>query len=303
MHMKSYFSRLFSSKKRDIKHTFRSGEPDVFGIESDDDKMNWAIEKAQLTLDYFIASLSDTTFSGRYVSAKVKIKDGESVEHIWLTNPEFDIEGNLFGVIGNVPLNISNVHLGQRVGVELSQITDWMIVDQGRLIGGYTIRAIRDKIGNDDDLNRFDEELGNILIDDGEDYFPPNFETPEGAILCIENAYDEGDIDKVLNCKDFLEEAKLMLQKNGMLEKFNEEQKYEAIKMVGEALQLSFINGIETNGMPDFRNCRRAFILREKLSSVHWIITEVVYHPDGSKTSQRINTYLTDLGWRVLSPE
>ncbi len=299
----SVFSRLFSRTTKRSTLPSKNDEPEVLSVASDDKAMNWAIEKAQLTLDYFIASLSEIPHPARYVSAKVRIKDGNSVEHIWLTDPEFDIDGNLFGVIGNIPLNIKNVQLNQRVGVEQSQITDWMIVEQGRLIGGYTIRAIRDKIIDDDDLKLFDEKLGNILIDDGEDYFPPNFETPEGAILCIENAYDEGDIDKVLSCKDFFEEAKLMLHRNGMLQKFNEVQKKELVETVAETLKLSLIKEIQENGMPDFRNCIRAFPVREKLSLVHWIITEVVYHPDGSKSSQRINTYLTDLGWRVLNPE
>jgi len=297
------FSRLFSGATKRSTLPQKKDEPEVLSVAGDDKAMNWAIEKAQLTLDYFIASLNKTTHPAGYVSTKVRIKDGESVEHIWLTDPEFDIDGNLFGVIGNVPLNIKSVHLGQRVGVERSQITDWMIADKGRLVGGYTIRAIRNKIVNDVDLKRFDEELGNMLIDEGEDYFPPNFETPEGAILCIENAYNEGDLDKVLSCKDFFEEAKLMLHKNGVLQKLNEEQKKEMIETVAETLQLSLIKEIQENGMPDFKNCIRAFPVREKLSSVHWIITEVVYHPNGSKTSQRINTYRTELGWRVLNPE
>lgn len=296
-------SRLFSGATKRGNITSRADEPDVLSVTNDDEAMNWAIEKAQLTLDYFITSLSEHIDAANYVSVKARIQDGEHIEHIWITDPEFDIDGNLFGTIGNEPLNVKNVRLGQRVGIDRSQITDWMIVDQGRLIGGYTIRAIRDKIVDKNDLKRFDKELGNVLIDEGEDYFLANFETPEGAILCLENAYNEGNLETVLGCMDFFEEAKLMLHKKGLLEKINEEEKKEMIESIAEILELSVIKGVQKDGMPDFSNCKRAFPVREKLSPVHWIITEVVYHPDGTKSTQRINTYLTESGWKVLGPE
>ncbi len=301
--MPNLLSRLFSINKKRSTAALRKGEPEVFSIPNGDEGINWAIEKARLTLHYFIEILNAGNKISRYVSAKVKISDGQHTEHIWLNELEFDVEGNLFGAVGNIPMSITNVHLGQRVGIENTMITDWMIVENGRLIGGYTIRAIRDKITDKEELRRFDEELGNILIDEGEDYFLPNFETPEGAILCIEKAYDEGDLDKILSCKDFNEEAKLMLHRNGMLERLREEQKKELVATVAETLQLSLIKEVQDNGMPNFRNCKRAFPVREKLSKVHWVITEVVYHPDGSKSSQRINTYRTESGWRVLNSE
>jgi uncharacterized protein YegJ (DUF2314 family) len=45
--------------------------------------------------------------------------------------------------IGNEPLSVKNVKIDQQVGIPFEKVSDWMIIEDGRLIGGYTIRAIR----------------------------------------------------------------------------------------------------------------------------------------------------------------
>jgi len=47
---------------------------------------------------------------------------------------------------------------------------------------------------------------------------------------------------------------------------------------------------------------KQAFPKREKISDEHFIITEVCYYPDGGKSVQRLNTYKSTDGWKVLSP-
>ena len=79
----------------------RTGEPDVYYLPSESERMNWAMEKAKHTLHYFEDCLKQPKKGQNYFSIKVKIVDGENIEHLWLTKPEFDNEGNLFGVVGN----------------------------------------------------------------------------------------------------------------------------------------------------------------------------------------------------------
>ena len=276
--------------------TSRDGEPDVYHVLNETERMNWGIEKAKLTLHYFEECLKNPKQGQDFFSIKVKIVDSGNVEHIWLTEPNFDDEGNLYGIVGNEPLNVKTVKLDQKIGIDRALITDWMIIQDGRLIGGYSIRAIREKLKGDK-LRIFDEDFKGIIIDDGEDYFKADFKTPEGAIICIENAYNEKDIQKVIECKDFNIEAQLMAQKMNCV------NNPEIIDEFCEALKLSCIKYLNDNGMPSFKNVIRAFPKREQISSKHFIITEVVYYPDGSESQQKINTYLTDNGWKVLDPE
>lgn len=270
----------------------RKGEPTMVYIPEEDEGMNWAIEKANLTLWYFEESLSQPKSHQTYFSIKVKIMDGEISEHIWLIDPSFDESGNLFGVIGNVPVDVKTVQVDQKIGIDRSYISDWMIIEQGRLIGGYTIRAIRDGIP-DTDKAQFDKSIG-LFIDEGVDHFKTDFKTPEGAILCLEKAYDNQDLEAALACKDFNEEAKIMLSTLSM------EIDEEMVSNTAEVLELSFINNIKEHGFPNFSNLQNAFPVREKIDDTHYIITEVCWFPDGGISIQKLNTYKSAAGWKVL---
>lgn len=272
----------------------REGEPDMVYVPSEDERMNWAIEKANLTLWYFEQSLKNRQAYQNYFSIKVLITDGDEGEHIWLTDPHFDDEGNLFGTVGNEPVNIRSVKFNQKIGIKRDLISDWMIIENGRLIGGYTIRAIRDGVAEKEKA-AFDNSIG-LYIDEGVDHFKANLETPEGAILSIEKAYNNKDIDAAIACKDFFEEAKSLLSVMKM------EIDQDIINETAEVLKLSFINNIEEHGFPDFSTVQNAFPERKKVDETHWVITEVCWYPDGGKSVQLLNTYKSPKGWVVLGP-
>lgn len=291
------FSKIFRSKNKQSSSgiTTRINEPDVYSFSGEDEKMTWAIEKARLTLHYFISRLSEPNNGQIYFSVKVKIDGDDKTEHIWLIDPDIDGEGNLFGTVSNNPLQVNTVKINQRIGVKESLITDWFIVENGKMIGGYTIRTIREKLSGND-LSEFDHELGGTIKDYGEDHFIADFSTPEGAIICIEQAYTDKDIERAIACKDFDAEALLMANDQGIKDP-------PTIDEISKLLRLTFIRYLQEEGFPDFSNIKRAFIEREKITDEHWIITEVIYYPDGTNSMQRMNMYLTENGWRVMGPE
>jgi uncharacterized protein YegJ (DUF2314 family) len=64
---------------------------------------------------------------------------------MWLTSVTFD--GRKFhGTVNNDPEMVSNVKIGDKVSVESSKISDWMFVENGKLVGGYTLRVLRDSL-------------------------------------------------------------------------------------------------------------------------------------------------------------
>ncbi|MEM9548810.1 MAG: DUF2314 domain-containing protein [Bacteroidota bacterium] len=290
------FSRFFGKKSKATNVRSRENQPDVVDIQNDDEKMNWAMEKSRLTLHYFKDCLKQPSPEQHYFSIKVRIEDDGKIEHMWLTEPSFDNNGNLFGIISNEPIDVTNVTLNQKIGIDEKLVSDWMILENGRLIGGYTIRAIRDTLSGPA-LQNFDNGLGGMIVDDGEDYFLPDDSTPEGAIVKIEHAFNEDNIEKAIHCKDFRKEAELMLAKMGKGELGS-----DIIDKTAEVLQLSFIKSLQDNGIPKFSGIKQAFPKREKISDRHVIVTEVCYFPDGHKSIQRLNTYKSEDGWKVLSP-
>lgn len=296
--MKGFFSKLFGKKEENTKVRSREDQPDVYSIPSESERMNWAMEKSRWTLHYFEECLHNPKNGQSYFSIKVKIEDGDLVEHIWLSDPSFDDEGNLFGKIGNKPIDITNVALHQNIGIDRDLVSDWMILESGRLIGGYTIRAVREGLTREQDIKAFDATLGGIFIDEGEDHFLENNDTPEGAILMLEQALDDRDVERALDCKDFNVEARVLLSK-----RTNETLPQEIIDKTADVLKLSFLNFLQESGIPSFEGVKRAFPVREKLSDKHMIITEVCFYPDGGKSVQKLNVYNTDRGWKVLNPE
>ncbi len=289
----SLLSRLFGKKEIIRK---REGNPDVYNLPSENERMNWAMEKARLTLHYFKECLENPKDTQQYFSIKARIEDKTKTEHIWLMDPSFDNKGNIYGTIGNAPIDVKNVTINEKIGITFEDVSDWMIIEDGRLIGGYTIRAIRDGLTGSA-LQNLDDSLGGMIVDEGEDYFLPNHDTPEGAILALEEAYDNDDIEKVLSYKHFDKEAEFMLKKTVEIE-IDE----DLITKTSEVLKLSFIQNIKENGMPKFKGLKRAF-KRQMVSDKHYIITEICRYPDGGTSIQKLNTYKVGNQWKVLGLE
>jgi uncharacterized protein YegJ (DUF2314 family) len=97
--------------------------------------MNTAISKAQSTLTNFIATLASPQANQKYFLVKGKFTSGEAVEHIWAADVIFD--GKVFrGVIANEPEIIKGLFYKQSVEVQPTQVSDWMSVQDGKLVGG-----------------------------------------------------------------------------------------------------------------------------------------------------------------------
>jgi uncharacterized protein YegJ (DUF2314 family) len=129
--------------------------------------MNAAIEKAQATLDQFLTALASPKPSQTYFSVKARFpypngSGGTSYEHIWLDNVSYT-DGQFSGLIGNEPVEVTSLHLAQKVTVPKADITDWFIIDNNHMLGGYTVRVLRDRMTNDE-RQKFDQEWG-VVID------------------------------------------------------------------------------------------------------------------------------------------
>ena len=67
------------------------------------------------------------------------------MEHFWVAISEFD--GKQFkGIINNDPDLVTNVKAGDAINVDKDKIGDWMYVEKKKLIGGYTVRVLRNRL-------------------------------------------------------------------------------------------------------------------------------------------------------------
>ncbi len=141
-----------------------AGNVEIVG--ADDPEMNAAIQQARSTLEQFIAALESPSTTQTYFSIKAGFPFDGSLEHLWLSDVYYDGE-SFRGVLGNEPIYVESLHLGDEVTVRTAEVSDWMIVDDGRLLGGFTIHVLRSRM-SDEERWQFDEDAGLVIGDQPE---------------------------------------------------------------------------------------------------------------------------------------
>jgi uncharacterized protein YegJ (DUF2314 family) len=122
----------------------KSTDPAV-RVEAEDSEMNAAIASAQSSLTNFLAVFTSPNTNQQYFLVKAKFPAGTGFEHIWVADLTYD--GSAFhGVIANEPERIKTLRFKQPVDVQLGQVSDWMFVQGGKLVGGYTSRVLRNRM-------------------------------------------------------------------------------------------------------------------------------------------------------------
>ena len=124
------------------REEIRQGKnPEYFRIKDHDLAMRDAVHTARKTVGTFIAALQHPSATQRDFEVKKRFVEGAEKEHIWLSDVTYS--GNRFhGLVDNKPLKIKGVKMGDRVSVNPDEISDWAYVDDGNLVGGYTIRVL-----------------------------------------------------------------------------------------------------------------------------------------------------------------
>lgn len=174
----------------------------------------------------------------------------------------------------------------------ITDVIDWMVIDNGRLLGGYTIRHYRNSLDEEARLN-FDIDFG-VKIDDGDDFFRPDFSTPEGVIILLEKFYTKEDVEGILTCRDFSMEAQNILKERGFAVTI------ELEKEMSELLKISLVEDLKTNGFPYFTNIERSFsIIEEQVNQK--LIQEKVIYEDGGVTYNALWVGYSNEKWKVLN--
>ena len=121
--------------------THTNGESVMYNVDENDQQMDQATVRARKHVDRFIAALKNPQPNQRdFQVKKLFVKDGKA-EHIWLADVKFT--GNRFvGNVDNKPVFIKGLKIGERESVNPDEVIDWSYVEDGHLVGGYTIRAL-----------------------------------------------------------------------------------------------------------------------------------------------------------------
>ena len=111
-------------------------------VPNEDQEMNEAKDKARASLEHFWEKFTNPGPDDTGFAIKVALPYGRNnTEHIWTKDIERK-DGKISAVINNVPRDVKTVQLGQRIEVADAQISDWMYMRAGKIVGNYTMRPL-----------------------------------------------------------------------------------------------------------------------------------------------------------------
>ncbi|MBV8970077.1 MAG: DUF2314 domain-containing protein [Verrucomicrobia bacterium] len=111
-----------------------------YAVSNNDEAMRQATESARKTVNQFITAVKNPRPGQTDFEVLKPCVEGVEVEHIWLSDVK--VVGNRFqGTVDNAPRKATRLHEGQVCSVNPDEITDWLFIENGKLVGGYTVRA------------------------------------------------------------------------------------------------------------------------------------------------------------------
>jgi uncharacterized protein YegJ (DUF2314 family) len=112
-------------------------------VNEDDHEVNGAVQTAQWQLQTFIDAIQKPHHGDKIFMVKKRFyaDDGTS-EDYWISNVDYDSTLKEFhGMVANDPANVRTIKYGDKVNVVPTEVTDWLIIQDDKLTGGYTMRV------------------------------------------------------------------------------------------------------------------------------------------------------------------
>lgn len=133
---------------------------EVVTVSEDDQEMNSAIERAQETLPLFVDAMQSPAHATDLFTIKAKFPygTGEAAEHMWVSDLTVTEEG-FKGILGNEPEYVKDLQMGDAVDVKQENVTDWMILHDGQMLGGFSVHLLRSRMSETEQI-QFDEQVG-----------------------------------------------------------------------------------------------------------------------------------------------
>lgn len=125
--------------------------------------MDAAIRQAQDTLDLFVEKLKTPHPERTFVAIKARFFPPDALpQDIWVDGVTYS-DGAFRGDMGD-DIPSLKLEAGEKITVQEEDVVDWMIVEDGKLIGGYTIRLAVQRM-TPEERERFLETLDYTIED------------------------------------------------------------------------------------------------------------------------------------------
>ncbi len=123
-----------------------------------------------------------------------------------------------------------------------------------------------------------------------------DFTTPEGAILCLEDACRRRDVPMAIACRDFVTEAKVWIQERGHL---SDETQAAMQVETAKVLEKAFRDGLNRPWPIDWKRAKSYFPSREA-DGDGVIVNEYTLVPGGQLLQRRFLVAQKADDWRIV---
>lgn len=124
--------------------TTRDGQPSVYTVRSRDAAMDSVYARARATLPVFERYLPRAQRGEVVAQLKARFSEGDVGEHMWIRDVR-RVGERYRGILDNVPTAV-RLARGDTVTVDAASVSDWMVVQDGALIGGFTLVEMRRRL-------------------------------------------------------------------------------------------------------------------------------------------------------------
>ena len=135
----------------------REGYP-VVTIAPTDIEMNEAMQEARATISDFVTALESGNPAYELFGVKTKFDDQYGSKYVWLVNVTLK-DREFTGIQLSLTDSSRKFQRGDTISVPMDEISDWSYVDNGKLVGGYTMRVMRDRLPKQE-RDGLEEKLG-----------------------------------------------------------------------------------------------------------------------------------------------
>ena len=123
-----------------------------------------------------------------------------------------------------------------------------------------------------------------------------SYTTPEEAIKSLETAYTNNDLAAIINSKDFICEAKFILESAAIEYDLDDD---EIVLETAKLAELSLILSLQKNGYPDFTDLKSEIYDLQRFRENIYFVNERISYPDGFVYVTRIFLTLKNDVWKV----
>jgi uncharacterized protein YegJ (DUF2314 family) len=121
----------------------RARNNETANFQSEETALRKAAEKAQATLDDFLAKAKQQPAGTSGYAMQVKVEDGRAIEYFWVEEFTWS-DGSFTARIDSEPQRVKSVKPGQVYRFSRSQVADWKYLDEkkGKTMGAFTACAL-----------------------------------------------------------------------------------------------------------------------------------------------------------------